>query len=353
MSSAIVIALDAMGGDLAPASVVEGAAIAHRRTPAARFLLFGDETQLSALLRSRGGLSAAVEIRHAPDAIANDDKPSQALRRGACSSMRMAIDAVRDGQAAGIVSAGNTGALMAMSKFVLKTQPGISRPAMVSYFPTLRGESAMLDLGANLRCDARNLVEFAVMGAGFARSVLGVERPTVGLLNVGIEEAKGNDSVRAAGRMLRELDLAFEFRGFVEGDDIGAGTVDVFVTDGFTGNAVLKTTEGTAHLISTFLNAAFRRSWASRLGYLLAKPALDALRAKLDTRQYNGAMFLGLNGTVVKSHGGTDAEGFASAVSVAVDMVRGDFNDRIHSDLRHVGEGPAAARAEQPAAAAS
>lgn len=348
-----MIALDAMGGDLAPESVVDGAAIAHRRLPTVRFLAYGDEARLRALIGSRGDLGESVEIRHAPEAIANDERPSLALRRGAQSSMRLAIDAVRDGDAAGVVSAGNTGALMAMSKVVLKTRQGISRPAMISYFPTVRGESAMLDLGANLQCDARNLVEFAIMGAGFARSVLGVERPTVGLLNVGIEEAKGNDAVRAAGRTMRELDLAFEFQGFVEGDDIGAGTVDVFVTDGFTGNAVLKTTEGTALLISTFLNAAFRRSWVSRLGYLLAKPALDALRAKLDTRQYNGAMFLGLTGIVVKSHGGADAEGFASAISVAVDMVRGDFNDRIHSDLQLVYEPPVVQpNGGQPASAA-
>ena len=333
MISAITIALDAMGGDHAPGSVISGAAMAHRRLPRLRFLLFGDEARVGPLLAAHPKLADAVEIRHTPEAIDNGDKPSQALRRGAKSSMRLAIDSVRDGAASGIVSAGNTGALMAMSKFVLKTQPGISRPAMISYFPTMRGESAMIDLGANLECDAGNLVEFAVMGAGFARSVLGVPRPTVGLLNVGIEEAKGNEAVRAAGQILRESEFGFEFHGFVEGDDIGAGTVDVFVTDGFTGNAVIKTAEGTARLVLEYLGTALRRSWVSRLGYLLARPALDVLRARLDVRQYNGALFLGLNGVVVKSHGGMDAEGFAAAISVAVDMVRGDFNERIHADL--------------------
>lgn len=352
VTAAITIALDAMGGDHAPGSVVGGAAIAYRRLPAIGFLLFGDEAKLAPLLEQQPKLREAVEIRHTPDAIGNGDRPSQALRRGTRSSMRLAIDAVQTGEAAGVVSAGNTGALMAMSKVVLKTQPGIDRPAMISYFPTVRGESAMVDLGASLKCDARNLVEFAIMGAGFARSVLGLERPTVGLLNVGIEEAKGNETVRAAGQTLRESEFGFEFHGFVEGNDVGAGTVDVFVTDGFTGNAVIKTTEGTALLISTYLTAAFRRSWVSRLGYLLAKPALDALRDKLDARQYNGALFLGLNGVVVKSHGGTDDEGFASAISVAADMVRGDFNERIHADLEHV-HPPAAAEAENGRKAAA
>ena len=329
----MVIALDAMGGDHAPAMVLEGAAIARGRMPNLRFLLFGDQERLTSLLAQYPQLRDGVEIRHAAQVIGPSDKPSQALRRSPQSSMRLAIEAVRDGHAAGVLSAGNTGALMALSRFVLKMQPGVDRPAMVSYFPTARGESDMLDLGANVECDARHLVQFAILGAGFARSVLGVERPVVGLLNVGAEELKGHDEVRAAGQILREAKFGFDFHGFVEGDDIGAGTVDVVVTDGFTGNAVLKATEGTAKLISQFLNLAFRRSWVSKLGYVLAKPALDSLRAKLDPRQYNGALFLGLNGVVVKSHGGTDGEGFASAISVAADMVRGDFNERIHADL--------------------
>ena len=350
MTQSISIALDAMGGDHAPAMVVDGAAAAHRRVPNLRTLLFGDEERLGPLVAAHRALAGAAEIRHAPEAVAADEKPGQALRHGAQSSMRLAIDTVRAGEAAAVVSAGNTGALMAMSKFVLKTQPGIDRPGMISYFPTVRGESAMIDLGANVECSAENLVQFAIMGAGFARCVLGVLRPTVGLLNVGVEELKGHDIVRAAGQILREGTFGFDFHGFVEGDDIGKGTVDVFVADGFTGNAVLKATEGTARMVTTYLAAAFRRSWVSRLGYLLARPALDALHDKLDPRQYNGALFLGLNGVSVKSHGGTDAEGFASAITVAADMARGDFNERIHADLEGLHPpGPLVAKAEAAA----
>jgi glycerol-3-phosphate acyltransferase PlsX len=221
---------------------------------------------------------------------------------------------------------------MAMAKFVLKTVPGIDRPAIASFFPTMRGESTMLDLGANVDCDANNLVQFAVMGAAFARTSLGIQRPTVGLLNVGVEDVKGNEAVRNAGQILKEVQLPFEFAGFVEGDDIGAGTVDVVVTDGFTGNVALKTAEGTSRLYTSFLAAAFRCSVISRLGYLLAKPALEALRQKVDPRVYNGALFVGLNGVVVKSHGGTDATGFASAIGVAIDMVSGHYSDLIVAD---------------------
>ncbi len=336
MKKEITIALDAMGGDHAPDSVVGGAALASRRLTSVRFVLFGDRSRISPLLERHSKLLPVSEIIHTTEAVSNDEKPSQALRKGAQSSMRLAIDSVKNDEAQGVVSAGNTGALMAMSKVVLKTQSDIDRPAMISYFPTMRGESALLDLGANLECDSRNLVEFAIMGSGFARSILGIERPTVGLLNVGIEDVKGNEVIRKAGQILRESDFGFEFHGFVEGNDIGQGKVDVFVTDGFTGNAVLKTTEGTAVLITSFLKSSFKRSWMSRLGYLLAKPALDDLKDKLDPRQYNGALFLGLNGVVVKSHGSTDAEGFASAISVAVDMIKGDFNERIHTDLERL-----------------
>ena len=318
-----------MGGDTAPRLVIEGTKIAHERFPGARFLLFGDERQIAPILERERGLREVCEIRHADDVVGPEDKPSQALRRGGKSSMRLAIDAIAGGDAGGVVSAGNTGALMALAKFVLKTVPGIERPAIASFFPTMRGESTMLDLGANVDCDANNLVQFAVMGAAFARTALGIQRPTVGLLNVGVEDVKGNEAVRTAGQILRSVRLPFEFTGFVEGDDIGAGTVDVIVTDGFTGNVALKTAEGTSRLYSSFLAAAFRRSVISRLGYLLAKPALEALRQQVDPRVYNGALFVGLNGVVVKSHGGTDATGFASAVGVAIDMVSGRYSDLI------------------------
>ena len=329
MTETITIALDAMGGDTAPRLVIEGTKIAHERFPGARFLLFGDERQIAPILERERGLREVCEIRHADDVVGPEDKPSQALRRGGKSSMRLAIDAIAGGDAGGVVSAGNTGALMALAKFVLKTVPGIERPAIASFFPTMRGESTMLDLGANVDCDANNLVQFAVMGAAFARTALGIQRPTVGLLNVGVEDVKGNEAVRTAGQILRSVRLPFEFAGFVEGDDIGAGTVDVIVTDGFTGNVALKTAEGTSRLYSSFLAAAFRRSVISRLGYLLAKPALEALRQQVDPRVYNGALFVGLNGVVVKSHGGTDATGFASAVGVAIDMVSGRYSDLI------------------------
>ena len=335
MTETITIALDAMGGDTAPRLVIEGTKIAHERMPGVRFLLIGDERQIVPILGRERGLGEVCEIRHAGEVIGPEDKPSQALRRGRQSSMRLAIDAVAGGEAGGVVSAGNTGALMAMAKFVLKTVPGIERPAIASFFPTMRGESTMLDLGANVDCDANNLVQFAVMGAAFARTSLGIQRPTVGLLNVGVEDVKGNEAVRNAGQILKEVRLPFEFAGFVEGDDIGAGTVDVIVTDGFTGNVALKTAEGTSRLYTSFLAAAFRRSVISRLGYLLAKPALEALRQQVDPRVYNGALFVGLNGVVVKSHGGTDATGFASAIGVAVDMVTGRYSDLIIADCEH------------------
>jgi glycerol-3-phosphate acyltransferase PlsX len=247
--------------------------------------------------------------------------------------MRLSIDAVRDGAAAGVVSAGNTGALMAMAKFVLKTMPGIDRPAIASFFPTLRGESVMLDLGANVQCDADNLVQFAVMGNVFARTVLGVLHPTIGLLNVGSEELKGNEAVREAWSILRNTSLPGQFHGFIEGDDIAKGTVDVIVTDGFTGNIALKAIEGTAKLYSEFLRQTFMSTAFSRLGYLLARPAIRSLKARTDPRRYNGAIFLGLNGIAVKSHGGTDALGFANAIGVAVDMVTHQSIDRIRDDF--------------------
>jgi glycerol-3-phosphate acyltransferase PlsX len=247
--------------------------------------------------------------------------------------MWLAVKAVHDGDAHGVVSAGNTGALMAVSKFVLRMAPGIDRPALACFHPTERGESVMLDLGANVVCDANNLVEFAIMGEVFARIVLGVEEPTVGLLNVGSEEMKGNDAVRGAAATLRDGHLSLKFHGFVEGNDITKGTVDVVVADGFSGNIALKATEGTANLYRRFLREAFSSSWVAQLGYLLARPALNKVKMRTDPRRYNGAMLLGLNGITVKSHGGTDAEGFANAIGVAVDLVKQGFNDRIKEEL--------------------
>tara|TARA_B100000676_G_C17851377_1_gene718289 strand:- start:159 stop:950 length:792 start_codon:yes stop_codon:yes gene_type:complete len=252
--------------------------------------------------------------------------------------MRLAINAVADGEAASVVSAGNTGALMAIAKFVLKTLPGIDRPAITAFYPTRNGEACMLDLGANLQCDAKNLVQFAVMGEVFARTVLGIGTPTIGLLNVGVEELKGHEEIREASAILRSTDLPGEFVGFVEGDDIAAGTVDVVVTDGFTGNVALKTAEGMIKLYAGFLKDAFQGSLIARLGYLLAKREITNLRARTDPRRYNGAMLLGLNGIVVKSHGGTDGFGFASAIEVAADMATHQFLQKITDDIDLLGE---------------
>jgi glycerol-3-phosphate acyltransferase PlsX len=337
----LTIALDAMGGDKAPQMVIDGADIARIRYPSVSFLLFGDEQRLAPLLDAKPRLKAACTVVHAEEVVTGDAKPSIALRTGRRSSMRLAIDAVRDGQAAGVVSAGNTGALMAMSVVVLRTLAGISRPAIASFFPTRRGETVMLDLGANIECDADNLVQFAVMGEVFARTVLGLQQPTIGLLNVGAEELKGHEELRIAAARLRASSLPIQFYGFVEGDDIGAGTVDVVVTDGFTGNIALKTAEGTAKLYAEFLRGAFRASWLARLGYLLARRGLNKVRKRTDPRRYNGAMFLGVNGIVVKSHGGTDGFGFANAVGVAVDMAANRINDKIRDELAGLGAAPA------------
>ena len=337
MTGSITLAIDAMGGDDAPGQVIKGMDIARERYPNLQFIVFGDQNQIEPLIKRQSRLVDCCKIRHTLDAITDTDKPARALRRGTNSSMRLAIDAVRDGDAQGVVSAGNTGALLAVSKFVLKTLPGITRPAFTSFFPTVKGESVMLDLGANIECDADNLVQFSVMGAAFSRAVIGISRPRVALLNVGSEELKGHDSLRGAAERLRSVDSpAMEFVGYVEGDDIPAGTADVVVTDGFTGNVALKTAEGTAKLIITFLRGAFRRSLMSRLGYLLARGAIAALRERIDPRVYNGAMFVGLNGIVVKSHGGADAMGFASAIGVAYDMVHGNISDKILEELQRL-----------------
>jgi glycerol-3-phosphate acyltransferase PlsX len=324
-----------MGGDAAPDAVVGGAAIARERHPGLRFLLVGDQQAITPILSRHAELKDAVELRHTEVAVKSTDRPSQALRQGRQSSMRLAIDAVARGEANGIVSAGNTGALMAMSRFVLKAMPGIDRPAICSFLPTQRGESAMLDLGANVACDKDNLIQFAIMGAAFVRTVLGLPRPSVGLLNVGEEEMKGNEAVQAAAALLKDTDLPLRFHGFIEGDDIAKGTTDVVVTDGFSGNVALKAMEGTSKLYSQFLRTAFSQSMLSKLGYLLAKPAMNALRQRVDPRHHNGGVFLGLNGISVKSHGGTDAVGYATAIGLAVDMAADNLISRISADMDH------------------
>ncbi len=342
MGASLAIALDAMGGDNAPEMVVKGADLARLRFPAARFLFFGDEKRIQPLLSRLPVLAAISTIRHTDIEVKSEDRPSQALRGGRGSSMRLAIDSVATGASDAVVSAGNTGALMAMAKFALKTVPGIDRPAIASILPTMHGECVMLDLGANVDCDANNLVQFAVMGNVFARTVLGLREPSMGILNVGVEEMKGHDAVRMAAQILREADLPGQFVGFIEGDDIAKGTADVVITDGFTGNVALKTAEGTAKLYSHFLRQSFRSSLMARLGYLLARGALGALRARVDPRRYNGAIFMGLNGICVKSHGGTDAFGFASAIGVAVDMVVNGAIDKMKHDFTQLMSVPGA-----------
>lgn len=335
MSDRLILALDAMGGDQAPHMVLEGIKIARQRHPGARFLLFGDSGKIEPFLSD--DIRPICTVHHTPDVVASSDKPSQAVRQGRKSSMWLAIKAVKDGEADGVVSAGNTGALMAMAKLALRTLPGIDRPAIATLIPTCRGESVMLDLGANTECDGRNLVQFAIMGSVFSRTLLHLERPSVALLNIGSEDQKGTESLREAASVLRGLSgVSMDFRGFVEGDDIGAGTVDVVVTDGFTGNVALKTAEGTAKLYGSFLKDAFRSSLLSRIGYFFARGAIAHVRKRTDPRRYNGALFLGLNGICVKSHGGTDPVGFANAIGVAVDLVSSSLNDRIKAGCQDV-----------------
>jgi len=324
MQDKVRIALDAMGGDHGASVVLPGADISLSRHPDIEYLLFGDEAQIAPLLERLPRLKAKAQVVHTNVAIRMDDKPSQALRHGrGKSSMWLALDAVRRGDADVAVSAGNTGALMAMARFNLRMLEGIGRPAIAALWPTVRGESVVLDVGASIGADEEHLINLAGMGSAMARVLFDVERPTVGLLNVGVEEIKGVEQVREAGRILREGHYAhFDYRGFVEGDDIGKGTVDVVVTEGFAGNIALKTAEGTARQIAEYLRAAMNRTWMARLGYLCARQAFRTLREKMDPRRSNGGVFLGLNGIVIKSHGGADSEGFAAAIDIGYDMVR-------------------------------
>ena len=334
MGAPVTIALDAMGGDHGPGVVIPAAAIALVRHPDMRFLLVGDTARIEPVLADHPALAAKARIIHTDVAVAMDAKPSQALRKGRWrSSMWLALEAVKDGRADAAVSAGNTGALMAMAKFCLKTLEGVDRPAIAAIWPTVEAECIVLDVGANVGADARQLVEFALMGAAMARALFGLETPSVGLLNIGVEEIKGLDQIREAASVLKEAPLPIRYHGFVEGDDVGQGVVDVVVTDGYTGNIALKTAEGTAKQIGQYLRAAMGRSLLARLGAVLAQGAFRALKEKLDPRQLNGGIFLGLNGIVVKSHGGTDATGFASAIDLAYDMASNGVVKRLASDV--------------------
>lgn len=325
-----------MGGDHGPSAVIPGAALALHDRPKLKYLLFGDEQKIAPLLERYPALKAVSEIRHTDKAVPPDEKVAQALRSGRDSSMRLAINAVSDGRADCIVSGGNTGALMAMAKMVLKCLPGIQRPAIASVFPSMRGETTVLDLGANIECDAELLVQFAVLGSVYSRVVRGKEVPTVGILNVGSEEMKGHDELRTAASILQQIKFPGRYAGFVEGNDITAGTVDVVVTDGFTGNVALKVAEGVGKLTTHMLKETLKRSPLSMIGAALAYGALKSLKKRMDPRLYNGGMFLGLNGICVKSHGSMDEIGVANAIKVAADLVSSGFNARVAQEIQQV-----------------
>jgi phosphate acyltransferase len=351
MPQKVRIALDAMGGDVGAAVVIPGAAISLTRHPDTEFLLFGERSLIEAQLAKHPAMKAVSRVIHTDVAVGMNDKPSQALRRGRkISSMWLAIDAVKKGDADVAISAGNTGALAAMARFCLRMLPGIDRPALAAIWPTARGDSVVLDLGATIGGDAHHLVALAVMGSAMASVLFDLERPTVGLLNIGVEEIKGREEIREAAELLRGMNLPqLEYIGFVEGDGIGRGAADVIVAEGFSGNIALKAAEGTARQITDFLRAAMARTWRSKIGYLFARAAFKALRDKLDPNKANGSVVLGLNGIVVKSHGGTDAEGFAYAVDVGYEMVRYDLLTKINQMLNRDGSALAPAQTSQEA----
>ncbi len=334
------IAVDAMGGDEGVRVMIEGAALARRRHDRFKFLLVGDEQRIKDALEHHPNLRGASEILHCEDVVSGDEKPTQALRRAKTTSMGLAINAVKTGDAGAAVSAGNTGALMAMAKLALRTMPGIDRPALSALLPTLGdNDLVMLDLGANTECDARNLVQFAIMGAAYSRIVTGRDAPRVRLLNIGTEETKGTGELQAAAAQLKAAadELAIAFDGFVEADKLGRGDVDVVVTDGFSGNIALKAVEGTARFVADLLRRAFASSLRSKFGFLVSRPATELLKHHLDPNNHNGAVFLGLNGVVVKSHGSASAVGVANAVAVTARLLEGNLTERIAADLARLG----------------
>jgi len=334
------IAVDAMGGDEGVRVMIEGAAIARRAHDRFKFLLVGDEERIKTALEAHPNLRSAAEILHAPDVVSGEDKPTQALRRAKTTSMGLAINAVKQGDAGAAVSGGNTGALMAMAKLALRTMPGIDRPALSALLPTLgENDLVMLDLGANTECDARNLVQFAVMGAAYSRIITGRDQPRVRLLNIGTEEGKGTEQLRDAASQLRAAagDLSMAFEGFTEADKLGRGDADVIVTDGFSGNIALKAVEGTARFVADLLRRSFASSLRSKFGFLISRPATELLKHHLDPNNHNGAVFLGLNGVVVKSHGSASALGVANAVNVTARLLENNLIERINADLARLG----------------
>jgi glycerol-3-phosphate acyltransferase PlsX len=331
MSGPIVLSIDVMGGDHAPGAALEGVALAAERHRDIWFLLHG---QPAALAKLAPGLARRAELRPCEGVVGMDVKPSQALRQGKGTSMWNALVSVETGEAQAAVSAGNTGALMAMAKLRLRPMAGVHRPALAAGWPTMTGVCTVLDVGANVEADAEQLVEFAIMGEAFHRAVRGVARPKVGFLNIGSEDQKGHEEIREAARLFREAQFDIDFQGFVEGDDIAKGVADVVVTDGFTGNVALKTAEGTARMVGHFLKQSLTSGPLAMAGAAIASPALKKLREKMDPGRVNGAVFLGLNGVAVKSHGGTDGPGYSSAVDVAVRMAKSHFRDEIEANLK-------------------
>ena len=336
MALSLPIALDAMGGDKAPESVIAGARRLLKWYPETRFIFFGREPVIGPMVAKYRNLAAVSEVVHTETVIAMDTKPSVALRQGKGSSMRAALDAVASGRACAMVSAGNTGALMAMAKLVLRTLPGIHRPAITATVPSRHRPVVLLDMGANIDCSAEHLVQFAIMGDAYARAMQGIQKPRIGLLNVGSEEMKGHDEVKDAHRILRSGTIPVDYYGFVEGNDILEGTTDVVVTDGFTGNIALKTAEGASRLIYSTLKTAIENSFAAKLGYLLARPAIRMAMKQFDPSRLNGAILLGLNGIAVKSHGGANAKSFANAIRVARSLVEEKVNEKIIAELSSI-----------------
>ena len=335
-SNYINIAVDAMGGDFGPAEIIPALKIVLEGRSDVHFLIFGDEKQIKPYLSKYPAVAKNSSVHHTDLMVKNDDKPSLALRSSKGTSMRMAIEAVKQGQAEAVVSAGNTGALMALAKMVLKTVPGIHRPAIASVMPGIKGDSIMLDLGANVLVDGENLVQFAILGSIFARAHKRIEKPTVGLLNVGSEESKGPDHVRKAAEILSCVEFPGEYKGFVEGNDITNGTVDVIVSDGYAGNIALKTAEGVGSLTKHYFTESFASNPFAMLGSLFAYFSLRSLKKRMDPRLYNGGVFLGLNGVCIKSHGGADALAFSQAVVLAVRLAREGYIDLVVRDIAHL-----------------
>lgn len=338
MSSTITIAIDAMGGDHGVESTIPGAALSLKKGADLKFLFFGDQDKIAALMEGHSDLAAVSTIHHTDKMVLSSEKPSAALRASKDTSMRLAIEAVQEGHAGAIVSAGNTGALMAMAKIVLKTLPGIRRPAIASIFPTMGSDTIMLDLGANVLVDGENLVQFAVLGAVFAKAHKNITVPTVGLLNVGTEESKGPDHVKHAAAILSRVDFPGRYVGFVEGTDITNGSVDVVVADGYVGNIALKTAEGVGKLTNHYFKKIMSRDPLAILGGLLAFFSLKSFKNQMDPRRYNGGVFLGLNGLCIKSHGGCDPLAFSSAVNLAAELARHGYIKTVARDINHLME---------------